>query len=287
MTQLSLLEESRLEHPAVSDGERVTRVAESILVQLDARAPVSLAMVASFQDVRSIVRCPLPNAACLITDPESGVSEIRLRATDSPRRQRFSGFHEIAHTFMPGYQLQMQMRCDPPVTDRVAESLETLCDIGASELLLPRRLVRENLAEADFGMQTVIDVADTYDASLQASAHRIVDLWPEDAMFLVAEVQNKPSERGDPDASAKLRVSYAWSNGAWPFIRRFKSIDPGDPLERAQRGELVDELTKLSGVTAHEVDGVQVSARYAPYFDAGGKLHARVLALYRRPSTGY
>jgi hypothetical protein len=94
--------------------------------------------------------------------------------------------------------------------------------------IMPRRLVRANLAEADFGMQTVIDVADTYEASLQASAHRIVDLWPEDVMFLVAEVQNKPSERDDPDAPAKLRVSYAWSRGAW--VHSAIQVDrPGRP----------------------------------------------------------
>jgi len=286
MTQLSLLEQSRLEHPSITDRERVTRVAESILVELDARPPISLAMVASYQDVRSIVRCPLPNAACLITDPTTGATQIRLRASDGHRRQRFSGFHEIAHTFMPGYQLQMQMRCDPPARDREAESLETLCDVGASELLLPRHLVSPNLAEADFGLSALTATADIYDASLQATGHRIVDLWPEDAMFLVAEVQNKPSERDDINAPARLRVSYAWARGSWPFVRRFKSIDQGDPLDRARHGELVDEITRLTGITADDVDNVHVSARYCPYITPDRELRPRVLALYRRFASG-
>jgi hypothetical protein len=284
MKQLSLLEQSRLEHPAAKDSDRVARLADSILLELDAQAPVSLEMVASYQDVRSIVRCPLPNAACLVTDPHTGAVEIRLRESDHPRRQRFSGFHEVAHTFMPGYQLQMQMRCDPPASDPANNDIETLCDVGGSEMLLPRRMVAGDLAQADFGIQTLPDLADAYEASLQACGHRIVDLWPEDAMFLVAEVQNKPRERDDPDAPVKLRVSYAWRRGRWPYIRRFKSINPGDPLDRALQGELVDELTTLTGISAHDVEHVHVSARYCPYTSTTGERRARVLALYRQPS---
>lgn len=282
MEQLSLLEQCRLEHPAISDGERVVRVAESILVELDAVAPISLGMIASYQGVGSIVRCPLPNAACLITDPMTGASEIRLRASDSRRRQRFSGFHEVAHTFMPGYQMQMQMRCDPRVANRTKDSLEALCDVGASELLLPRHLVCANLASADFGMPTVVGVADTYEASLLAAGRCVVDYWSEDAMFLVAEIQNKPSERGDATAEPKLRVSYAWSRGRWPFVRRFKSIGLHDPVHRAHQGELVDERTTLTAITADDVENVQVSARACPYPSANGQRRARVLALYRR-----
>jgi hypothetical protein len=284
MQQLSLLEQSRLKHPAVKDTERVARLADSILLELDARAPISLEMVASYQDVRSIVRCPLPNAACLVTDPVTGAVEIRLRNADHPRRQRFSGFHEVSHTFMPGYQLQMQMRCDPPYTGGAEVDLETLCDVGASELLLPRRMVVGDLSRAEFGMQTVMNVADLYEASLQATGHRVVDLWPEETMFLVAEVQNKPTEHDDPTAPARLRVSYAWRRGLWPFIRRFKSINPGDPLERALQGEIIDEVTTLTGISASDVRRVHVSARYCPYTSTTGEPRARVLALYRQPS---
>ena len=131
---------------------------------------------------------------------------------------------------MPGYQRQMQLRCDPPTTNRTKATLEVLCDVGASELLLPHRFLEADLAAADFGMQLVADSAEAYDASLQATGHRIVDLWPEATMFLVAEVRNKPSERSDPLAPAKLRVVYTWCRGRWPFIPRHKSVDAGDPL---------------------------------------------------------
>jgi hypothetical protein len=280
--QLSLLETSRLEDPAADDGAHVARVADSILADLGVQAPVRLEVVASYQGIGTVVHCSLPNAGCLVTDPQSGAMEIRLRSSDHPRRQRFSGFHEVAHTFMPGYQLQIQWRCDPPQVDRGKLDVEALCDIGAGELLLPRRLLSPDLAGAEFGVQTLCDVADAYDASLQASGHRFVDLWPEDAMFVVLEIQNKPTERSTPTAPAQLRVSYAWTRGDWPFIRRYKSVGQGDPLARALEGELVDERTTLTTISAHDVAGVHVSARYCPFVDAAGIAHHRVLALYRR-----
>jgi hypothetical protein len=282
MTQLSLLETSRLENPAADDPTHVVRLAEKMLAELEADPPISLDMVASYQGIAAIRRCALPNGGCLVTNPETGTVEIRLRATDNRRRQRFSGFHEVVHTFMPGYRLQIQWRCDPPV--RNGTSLETLCDIGASELLLPARMVRSDLSRADFGLQTVIDLAETYDASLEATARRTADLWPEDVLFVVAEVANKPSEYGDPAAPGRLRVRYPYASGRWPFIRPHKSVDECDPLARALAGEVIDERSTLTGISAHDVAGVDVSARLCPFTDARGERHDRVLALYRRPA---
>jgi len=59
-------------------------------------------------------------------------------------------------------------------------------------------------------MDTVCGLSNAYDASLQATAHRVVDLWPEDALFVLADVRTKPAERHDSDAIPKLRVRYAW-----------------------------------------------------------------------------
>lgn len=282
MTQLSLLETSRQEDPAADDPTHVVRLADTMLRELDASLPVSLDMVASYQGIAAIRRCALPNGGCLVTDPTTGTVEIRLRETDNPRRQRFSGFHEVVHTFMPGYRLQVQWRCDPPV--RNGPMVEALCDIGASELLLPARMVRSDLAGADFGLQTVIDLADVYDASLEATGRRMAEMWPENVLFVVAEVGTKPSDHDNPDAPPRLRVRYPYASGRWPFIRRHKSIDDGDPLARALQGELVDERSTLTGISAQDVVGVDVSARLCPFTDGRGERHERVLALYRLPT---
>jgi hypothetical protein len=283
MEQLSLLEQSRLDDPFCDDRSHVARLAERILNELDASPPVNLAMVASYQGVASVRECALPNAGCLVTEPQSGRVEIRLRAGDNRGRQRFTGFHEVTHTFMPGYRLTIQWRCDPDPTRLAKRRVEQLCDVGASELLFPRRAFEGDLRDAEFGMASVFGLADAYDASVQATGHRVVALWPEDAMLVVAEMATKPHDPGD--AQPRLRIKYTTRRGRWPFIPRHKSIDDGQPLSRALAGELIDEPTTLNGLCAYEVDGLEVSARLCPYTDAQGERHDRVLALYRRPAS--
>ena len=283
MEQLSFLEQSRVEDPSCDDPTHVIRLAEQVLDDLQAEPPVDLRMVASYQDIADVRYCVLPNAGCLVTNPRSGRVEIRLRNDDSHSRQRFTGFHEVTHTFMPGYRLTTQHRCDPSLIAPAKRTVEQLCDLGASELLLPRRPFAAHLAEASFGMDTVFDLADTYDASLQATAHRFVALWPEDTLLVVAEVANKPKDVAG--APPRLRIRYSTGRGEWPFIFRHKSIDEGEPLTRALAGDFVDESAPLRGFASREVEGVQVSARCCSYTDNRGDHHDRVLALYRRPAA--
>lgn len=277
------MEQSRRDDPSCDDRTHVARLAERVISELQEDPPIDLGMVASYQGVAAIRSCPLPNAGCLITEPDCGRVEIRLRAGDSPRRQRFTGFHEVTHTFMPGYRLTIQWRCDPGPRGLAKRQLEHLCDVGASELLLPRRAFLADLHGASFGMATLFDLADAYDASVQATAHRVVGLWPEDVLLVVAEVTTKP--RDADGAEPRLRINYSAGRGRWPFIPRHKSIDEGEPLTRALAGELVDEPATLRGLIASEVAGLEVSARRCPYTDDQGERHDRVLALYRRPAA--
>jgi IrrE N-terminal-like domain len=284
MEQLSLLEDSRREDPSSDDRSHVIRIADRVLAELEAEPPIDLGMVASFQGIASVRRCALPNGGCLVTDADSGAVEIRLRSSDHPRRQRFTGFHEVTHTFLPGYRLQVRWRCDPTPAAPAKEEVEVLCDIGAGELILPRRMVTADLAGADFGLPVIFTIADTYHASVQATAHRFVDLWPEDTLLVVAEIAHKPADARDPEAVPRLRVQYSSGSGRWPFIPRHKSFADSDPVVRALTGELVDERTALRGLSTETVEGVDLSARICPYFDSQGEKHDRVLALYRRPA---
>ncbi len=147
MQQLSLLELSRLEDPAASDEDHVAAVAQRIIEEAGVAPPIRVEVVASFQGIARVEVRPQPWAGCLI--PLRDELVIRVRDSDSLRRQRFSGFHEVTHTFLPGFRLAPQFRCDPgALTKRTREEL--LCDIGASELLFPRRFFDRDLAQSSF-----------------------------------------------------------------------------------------------------------------------------------------
>jgi hypothetical protein len=274
--QLSLLERARLEIPTASDAERVSILAQRLIAELDARPPIDLEMVASWQGVDKIDVADIPWAGCLIND--GGRILMQLRRGDSRRRPRFTGFHEIGHTFCPGFRLEAQFRCNPPIPTQ--SPIEVLCDVAAAELLYPRRLVESDLAAADFGIETVIAVADDYDGSLESAGHRFVSLWPDDTLMLVLEPGIRRQEEGT-DAEPKLRVRSVHAKGHWPYIPRNKSVEPDHALGRALLGELVDEHGQLDGVCSSGPK-VDVSARLIPYVRDGEKVD-RVLALYRRP----
>ncbi len=279
--QLSLLEERRRQEPRASDADHVAHLAGELLRELQAEPPIDLRMVASAQQVTHIERAPLPCAGCLLLDPSGGYFKIKLRAGDHPRKQRFTGFHEVVHTFMPGCRLATQRRCDPAASPPRKLDVEGLCDLGAAEFILPAEMVRQDLAQADFGLDTVEALCERYDASLQASAHRFVNLWTEPTLLIVLGVRNKPSERHESSAPPKLRVTYALAQGGWPWIPKHKSVAEDDPLQHALAGQRIDERSSLTGLGVNHDKPVHLSARLCPYRDLKGVRHDRVLALYR------
>ena len=250
MKQLSLLEFQCLRQPGPAD---VVAVADDVINELALTPPIDPRVVASYLDVSRIEETELDVAGCLICDDQD--ITIKVRASDGETRRRFTIFHECVHTFFQGFELQPRYRCAPSVTPGKGNDLEAMCDQGASSLLLPQKHLKEDLINADFGIETLMDVAETYQASLEASGHRIVDLAPYPTMFIVLEDNLKPSQHGDPHAERKLRVRTARSRGDWPFIPSHKSVSIDSPLGRAMQGEVVHEHTTLDELSREPRSG--------------------------------
>jgi hypothetical protein len=278
MNQLSLLEWRRLERPDVSDRQHAVEMAAELVDELDADPPVRLEMVAS---ARGVVRIDYDDAldcpGCLV--PAPGGLVIKLRKADAWGRRRFTGFHEVGHTFMPGYR-QRQQRCDPGEGLPRGTAIEQLCDIAASELLFPRAHFTDDLEEAPFGMDTVERLAQRYEATLVATARRVVDLSPYDTLLIVLESRRKPSDR--ESERRRLRVAWSHARGAWPFVLRHKSVDDSDPLTEVLTGRAVDVRGDLRTLVREPVTGVEISARRVPYRGSSGETCERALALYRK-----
>lgn len=274
---LSLLEEARGREPGQSDAHHVICIADDLIAEWLLEPPVSLDVLAAVQGIDRIERVPLEQAACLVPTPGSAV--IKLRETDAPTRQNFSGFHEIGHTFMPGYQLQMQFRCDPRPGLTQAD-VEGLCDLAAAEMLLPRRHFVRDMEVADWSFGAVDDLAARYAASREATGRRMATLSGPEAFFLKLELRNKIHEpAGSPP---RLRATSATPTGTRrPIIPRLKSLNDDDPLQAVLQDGAFDGVTSLSGLSS---DGrrFHVSAVYSPWTDlASGVTCHRVLALVR------
>jgi hypothetical protein len=277
----SLLARRRAAAPGDTDLAHVVALAAETIDELQLTPPIDLEIVASYFGVSRVVVQELPWAGCLLVN--DGAVEIRLRLSDGPTRRRFSGFHEVTHTFMPGYRLVPQYRCDPNPSRPSRDDVEVLCDAGASEFLLPSRFFASDLNDGEFGIALLEDLADSYDASLEATAHRIVDFWPEDLAFFSLELRNKPRDR--PGAPPALRVNTMRGNGAFPWVPRHKSIDLGS-LAEVVEGEIIDERLQCVELLGHNLGTGHLVAKPYPFIDAEGNMRQRVLALLRLTQPG-
>jgi IrrE N-terminal-like domain len=277
---VSLLEKARWERPGVPDEHLVIGISCHLVDELAVEPPVDPRLLASYQGIVRLETADIPVAGCLVAVGDHFV--IRVRATDTRRRQRFTAFHEVGHTFMPGYRLVTQHRCNPSQAAASREPIELLCDVAASEMLLPRSHFGCDLDGASFGLAAVEDLCDRYDASLEATAHRFVSLWPEDVLLVVFEHGTKPRDR--PDAPHRLRVVSARGKGRWPFIPPYKSLPDDHPISAVLAGDPMDGTGMLAGLSQQLSEPVDLSARLYPYYDHDGSYRMRVLTLARRRS---
>jgi hypothetical protein len=258
----------------------VATLAADAIEYLALTPPIDLAIVASYFGIGRISVEDLSWAGCLLVI--DGVPEIRLRASDGEARRRFSGFHEVTHTFMPGFRLVPQYRCDPGPFAPTRDEVETLCDSGASEFLLPRAFFRDDLLAGSFGLELVEDLAGAYEASLEATAHRLVNFWPEDVAFFSLELRNKP--RDIHGAEPRIRVNSMRGTGLIPWVPKHKSIDLGS-IEETIGGAIIDEHLSDVRLGGRNLGPCHLVAKPYPFTDQEGNMRNRVLALLRRTSV--
>lgn len=272
----SLLEQARSENPGTSDEILVVGVAANLIESLALDLPIEPEIVASYQGISRIERRPLPWAGCLIE--EDGKLVIRVRSSDTPGRQRFSACHEVAHTFLPGFRHSPQYRCTPLSSKARQDHAELLCDLAASELLMPTSLVRDIVDESAFDLDAVHDLADECGASFEAAARRFVSLRREKCLFLRMDVTTKPR---DPEGQPKLRVVSSLTNGSWPYMPPYKSVPDDHVLWHCLDDTEVDCVTDLDDLVRTSLGPIELHARRYPFIDSEGELHDRVLVLAR------
>ena len=299
MNATSLIERERALRPGASDADCVRAIAARLIDDLGIdEPPIDVDMVASLLGITEIAQDPLlVEAGCLICDGSR--IHVRVRQSDPAGRQRFTVCHECAHTFFPGFQRTPQYRCDPHAGERSKSggkhqrtsatvgrqqtshvAVEHLCDVAASELLLPRRLFVADMLGFEFGLSLLEHLGARYGASLEATARRLVALHPEPVALVIFRLMQSPRERGT-DLPKRLRVASRLTSDGWPFIPLHKSTGDGSPFTRALFGEVVHEMVVIDDVFTSPLR-VEVAARAYPYFVDGARVD-RVIALLRQP----
>lgn len=254
--QLSLFEQASAAQPGKPPELVLRDLCEQLIEDSESEPPVDVERLASMRGIVDIREAEQSWAGMLL--PSDGRMQVQVRAGDGRERQRFTVLHETGHTMLPGFSEKAHFRCGGPTTKE-----EQYCDLVASELLFPRKFFVPDLREVGFGVEGLETLASRYEAGIEATAIRAVDILPEPALVMVFKMRHKPSERGrESELEPKLRLDWTHSNGDWPYFLKHKSVDEAGVFARAFEGEVIDEYTHLDSLASGDWNEEQhVSAR--------------------------
>jgi Zn-dependent peptidase ImmA (M78 family) len=108
----------------------------------------------------------------------SGGRSIIYNPTAPRTRVAFSIAHEIIHTFFPNSINGARFRNICASESREANELERLCDLGASELLMPLSDFQRVAATTGYTLSAVSTLMEIFGSSFEATAFRLASAHP-------------------------------------------------------------------------------------------------------------
>ena len=211
---------------------------------------------------------------------------------DRPRtRQNFSIAHEISHTLFPGYKEQYRARHKIGRFDPSSE-VEFLCDIGASEIILPTPEFDSDVSQRGISLESLEELSKLYEASKEASAIRMITTNRYPCAMMVLGYSYKPTELPQIEKAKhqlnlfddcspglppmKLRVQFCIRSKQFStFIPKDKSIDESSPLYKVS---VTQEAFQGNFVLDLEERGIEFYAE-AMALPGTHNLGSRVLAI--------
>ncbi len=143
--------------------------------------PVDLVSAAKYLGIDQVIEVQTTSFDGLLSVTKSGTYIVNIRSDQSPTRKRFTLAHEVGHLV-----LNRSLRADEniPRTERLVctatsaeeKAEERLCDIVATELIMPCGAFLKVMEETGVCASTVPIIAKHFGVSLQAACRRILAL---------------------------------------------------------------------------------------------------------------
>lgn len=156
----------------------IRKRAQKLLMDSDIHSPPFIPedMVFS-QNIKKITRKDLGKQSGLLLPLGDGF-EIVVNATHSFQRQNFSCAHEIAHTFFQEEKGKEIIERIKRVKGDIDSWEEYLCDIAASELLMPYKVFYKYAAEQKFMIKSIPYLSKIFNTAIVTTALRLCDINP-------------------------------------------------------------------------------------------------------------
>lgn len=157
-------------------------------------------------------------------------------------RQRYSLAHEVGHTLFPDYAAELKRAGRLWRRDGDESEFEQLCQVAGAELLMPLGPFRAAVEREGQNLVAVLRMADAFEASMEATARRLVETDAMQAIGLLAKPIDRTSGEWievDPRTYhtpyASLAVFSSWTSDACDGIRisRGSALPKNGAAERA------------------------------------------------------
>jgi Zn-dependent peptidase ImmA (M78 family)/O-acetyl-ADP-ribose deacetylase (regulator of RNase III) len=187
------------------------------------------------------------------------VADARLSMTESgpriefnpgrrPARVRFSLAHELAHLLFEDFAEQVRERHDTDPRHGDDWQLEMLCNIGASEFLMPVGAFPKERID-DLSLSHLLDVRSEYQVSTEAVLRRAIRLTDRPAAVFVATREEDGSARIDYATSSRSwrsPVQGGWRSSEESVLRRVTAV--GYSVDNHERWNSSDLYVQAVGV---------------------------------------
>jgi Zn-dependent peptidase ImmA (M78 family) len=212
-------------------------------------------------------------------DPERNV--VFLSKKSSPERQRFTMAHEVTHFLILADDDFLSDLHDAYEGEHLEENIEVLCNIGASEILVPRAELQRLLARYGQSARALAKIVQTFGVSRPAACVALVEQMQDTAIVAICRAKGKTQTRrdtlhGGENPARSLEVSfsckteavkYSLSNGSQilPDHPIYVALETGLPIEESSYVPFKSGKKMPALVDAHP-DGAVVFAvfRLAP-----------------------
>jgi Zn-dependent peptidase ImmA (M78 family) len=140
-------------------------------------APIMLENIERLRGIQKEVVYDAERASGAFLEPVSGGFIIRLGKRQTNIRRRFSIAHEIGHTFFYNLDYDPPIKILPRERSRllIDKKEEDICHAFARELLMPGKLVQQDIANSsDRSLKMIIGLASKYLVSPEVAARRLI-----------------------------------------------------------------------------------------------------------------
>ena len=154
------------------------------------KAPFLPEEFARLQGIKKIVKADLGKTSAILLRLSDGYV-IKVNENHHTVRRNFSCAHEIGHILFSELKLERYIHSieyrdfNPSKTVEVrARSRERLCDVAATELLMPEFVFRKYLSSFGLSISSIEHLANVFKVSVEAAAMRIAEVSVEPCIAL-------------------------------------------------------------------------------------------------------